>query len=237
VVLGQLALTEGRPQAALELLEPAWSLMLARGLGDLSLFPVAQNLGEALAALGRLDDAGAVAQALRECPACDNAWCRAMAARIDAMAAAARGDDAAAQAAFATALAAHADLPEPFEYARTLLLLGRAERSARRWGSARAALTDAVGRFDALGAARWSEQAAADLARLPGRRPADGTQLSAREHEIAALVAQGLANKEIAGRLHLSVSTVEANLSRAYAKLGVRSRTELAAWVASRESA
>jgi DNA-binding NarL/FixJ family response regulator len=48
-----------------------------------------------------------------------------------------------------------------------------------------------------------------------------------REREIAELVAAGLANKEIAMRLFVSLSTVEATLSRAYAKLGVRSRTEL----------
>jgi DNA-binding NarL/FixJ family response regulator len=41
-------------------------------------------------------------------------------------------------------------------------------------------------------------------------------------------VAEGLANKEVAARLFVSVRTVEANLSRVYAKLGVRSRTELA---------
>jgi DNA-binding CsgD family transcriptional regulator len=226
-VLGQIALTEDDPYRAVELLEPAFALMLERGLGDLSLFPVAQSLGEALVATSRVDDALAVVAALRSCRAGENAWCRAMAARCEALVASARGDYAAARVAFATALDAHAEFVEPFEYARTLLLLGRAERSARSWGAARAAFADALESFDALGAARWSERAAADLTRLPGRRPADGTALSLREREVAELAAAGLANKEIAARLYLSVSTVETNLSKAYSKLGVRSRAEL----------
>ncbi len=226
-VLGQIALTEDDPYLAVELLEPAFALMLERGLGDLSLFPVAQSLGEALVATSRVDDALAVVAALRSCRAGENAWCRAMAARCQALAASARGDHAAARVAFATALDAHTEFAEPFEYARTLLLLGRAERSARSWGAARAAFADALERFDALGAARWSERAAADLTRLPGRRPADATTLSLREREVAELAAAGLANKEIAARLYLSVSTVETNLSKAYSKLGVRSRAEL----------
>jgi DNA-binding CsgD family transcriptional regulator len=227
-VLGQVALTEGDPALAAELLEPAWALMIDRRLGDLSMFPVAQTLGEALVDVGRVDDALGVAAALRACRA-GNAWCRAMAARLEGLVASARRDHAWARASFAAAFEAHADFAEPFEHARTLLLLGRVERSARSWGAARAAFTDALERFDALGAARWSEKAAADLARLPGRRPADGTALTLREREVAELAATGLANKEIASRLYLSVSTVETNLSRAYAKLGVRSRTELAA--------
>jgi len=61
-----------------------------------------------------------------------------------------------------------------------------------------------------------------------GRRPAND-ELTAREREIGELVAGGLTNKEVAARLFVSVRTVEATLSRLYAKLGVRSRTELAA--------
>jgi len=53
--------------------------------------------------------------------------------------------------------------------------------------------------------------------------------LTAREREIAALVAQGQANKQVAAALFLSEKTIEHHLSRVYAKVGVRSRTELAA--------
>jgi DNA-binding NarL/FixJ family response regulator len=89
-------------------------------------------------------------------------------------------------------------------------------------------LTEALERFDALGAAVWAQRAGADLARLPGRRPGDRKVLTTREREIAELVAAGLSNKEVAARLFVSVHTVEANLSKVYAKLGVRSRAGLA---------
>jgi DNA-binding NarL/FixJ family response regulator len=189
---------------------------------------VAPDLAEALVAVGRPDDAQAVASTLRASPASARPWSRAMAARCEALVASARGDHAAARARIALALEAHLELPEPFEHARTLHIEGRVERSARNWGAARKALTEALERFDALGAARWSEKTAADLARLPGRRPANGQVLTTREREVAELVAGGLANKEVAARLLVSVRTVEANLSKVYAKLGVRSRTELA---------
>ncbi|HEV7868142.1 MAG TPA: response regulator transcription factor [Chthoniobacteraceae bacterium] len=52
--------------------------------------------------------------------------------------------------------------------------------------------------------------------------------LSRREIEILELLAQGLANKEIAARLTLSVETVRAHLRRIYEKLHVHSRTEAA---------
>jgi non-specific serine/threonine protein kinase len=66
------------------------------------------------------------------------------------------------------------------------------------------------------------------------RRPTSPTGLSAREVEIASLVADGLANKEIAARLHLSVRTVEVHVRHALAKLGLDNRTQLATWARDR---
>jgi DNA-binding NarL/FixJ family response regulator len=48
------------------------------------------------------------------------------------------------------------------------------------------------------------------------------------ERRVAELAADGLSNKEIAAALYIEVNTVEVHLARAYAKLGVRSRTQLA---------
>jgi DNA-binding CsgD family transcriptional regulator len=62
---------------------------------------------------------------------------------------------------------------------------------------------------------------------LAGTGAADA--LTAREREVAALAADRLTSREIAGRLFLSVRTVDNHLQRIYAKLGVRGRTELAA--------
>jgi DNA-binding NarL/FixJ family response regulator len=227
-VLGLIALTEDDGQEAVEALEPAWSLMLERGLGDLSLFPVAQVLGEALITLQRHDEAATIAERLKSAPSGAQPWCRAMAWRLEALLASASGDHAGARAAIAATLEIQSVLPEPFEHARSLHIRGKLERSARSWAAARAAFNDALELFDQLGAARWAEKVAADIARLPGRRSGSKTELTTREREVAELAAAGLANKEIAARLYVSVSTVEASLSKVYAKLGVRSRTQLA---------
>ena len=82
--------------------------------------------------------------------------------------------------------------------------------------------------FGRLGCLGWAELAAAELARVGGRRGASGGGLSPSEQRVAELVAGGLSNKEIAARLYVSPHTVETHLSSAYAKLGVRTRTQLA---------
>ncbi|WP_308284311.1 alpha/beta fold hydrolase [Phycicoccus mangrovi] len=54
--------------------------------------------------------------------------------------------------------------------------------------------------------------------------------LTPRQSEVAALVAQGLTNREVAQRLHLSERSVESHVERIRLRLGFRSRTQLAAW-------
>jgi DNA-binding CsgD family transcriptional regulator len=66
----------------------------------------------------------------------------------------------------------------------------------------------------------------------PRTTSADG--LSVREREVASLVAHGLSNKEIAGRLHLSVRTVESHIRHMLTKLGLVNRTQLANWMRQR---
>jgi predicted ATPase/DNA-binding CsgD family transcriptional regulator len=65
-------------------------------------------------------------------------------------------------------------------------------------------------------------------------RPASPAGLSARELEVAELIADGLANKAIAARLHLSVRTVESHVRHALTKLGLANRTQLATWARDR---
>ena len=81
------------------------------------------------------------------------------------------------------------------------------------------------------GARLWAEKARAELGRISGRRTSSD-ELTETEQRVAELAARGDTNKEIAARLYMGVSTVEAHLSRVYRKLGVRSRTELAGRVA-----
>ncbi len=79
--------------------------------------------------------------------------------------------------------------------------------------------------FAGLGAVTWAERAAAELRRVPLRRGSAG--LTATEQRVAGLAAAGLTNREIAARASISTKTVEANLTRVYAKLGVHSRAQL----------
>ncbi len=87
--------------------------------------------------------------------------------------------------------------------------------------------------FDRLGARPWAARARRELGRIGGRKAAADGALSATESEIVELVVAGRSNKEVAQALHLSPKTVEWNLSKVYRKLGVQSRTELAARQAS----
>ena len=100
-----------------------------------------------------------------------------------------------------------------------------ARRHAHTGLRAREAASDA--RADTLAAA--CEGATTPLLRRVG----DATPLTRREHEIAGLAARGRSDAEIAAALGVSVRTVESHLHRVYAKLGVRSRRDLAGVVAS----
>jgi non-specific serine/threonine protein kinase len=78
------------------------------------------------------------------------------------------------------------------------------------------------------------DQATALAFGLRRRRPASPDGLSAREAEVAQLVAEGLPNKTIAARLHLSVRTVEVHVRHILTKLGLENRTQLATWARER---
>ena len=80
--------------------------------------------------------------------------------------------------------------------------------------------------FEACGAAGWAEKARAELGTIGGRTRIEG--LTPAEGRIAALVAEGRTNREVAAALFLTEHTVATALTRVYRKLGVRSRTELA---------
>jgi DNA-binding NarL/FixJ family response regulator len=108
-----------------------------------------------------------------------------------------------------------------------LLSLGTAQRRAKRWADARRSFDDAIEAFIAVGTPLWIERARTELARVPGRAPTRGA-LTPTERQVAELVAEGRSNKEVAAVLFVTVKAVEANLSRVYSKLGVRSRSELA---------
>ena len=116
----------------------------------------------------------------------------------------------------------------PFERARTLLVYGSLLRARRQRARARQLLTEASAIFDQLGCVGWAERAQAELSQLGGRSAQSGS-LTPTELRIAALVARGRSNAEVANELFISAKTVEWNLSKIYKKLSVRSRAELTA--------
>ncbi|MCW2781718.1 MAG: two component transcriptional regulator, LuxR family [Marmoricola sp.] len=65
---------------------------------------------------------------------------------------------------------------------------------------------------------------------LPGQEPAPGEDLSTRELQVLRLVAQGLANKQIARRLEISERTVKVHLGNVFRRVGVSDRTSAAIW-------
>ncbi|MEW1955323.1 alpha/beta fold hydrolase [Terrabacter sp. NPDC080008] len=71
-----------------------------------------------------------------------------------------------------------------------------------------------------------------DLPALPPPVPSEGAVLTARQLEVARLVAGGLTNRDIAARLVLSERSVESHVDRIRARLGFRSRAQVAAWYA-----
>jgi DNA-binding CsgD family transcriptional regulator len=228
--LGFLEFSLGNDAAALEWFEPAVASFLQGNAGDPGLRHniVIPDAIEALAGLGRMAEAEELLAAWeRAGERFDRPRIHATAARCRALLEAARGDLDAAIAQAEAALNHHRKLPVPFERARTLIVLGTLHRRAKHKAAARAALTDALEILETVGVPLWAERARVELARIGGRATTDG--LTPTEGSVADLVAEGLSNKEVAAELFVSVRTVEANLTRIYAKLGIRSRTELAA--------
>jgi DNA-binding CsgD family transcriptional regulator len=108
-----------------------------------------------------------------------------------------------------------------------VVLLESAQRRAGERRAARETLEQALTEFDRLGASMWAERTRRELRRISGRA-ASRTELTATERRVAELVAEGMTNREVAAALYVTPRTVEGTLSRIYAKLGIRSRTELA---------
>lgn len=235
-VLGFLELSLGSAAEAHALLEPALAAQHAAGVREPAQRTFLPDDVEALVLLGRLDEAQALLEPFEErARRLDRQWPLATSARCRGLIAEAQNDLPRAMESFEHAAAVHQRLPMPFERARTLLALGAARRRAKQRRSARESLQAALTIFQELGASLWIDRAQAELSRIAGRAPSAGA-LTPTERRVAALVATGRTNREVAAALHISERTVEGNLSRVYGKLGVRSRTELASRYAVEET-
>jgi DNA-binding CsgD family transcriptional regulator len=156
-------------------------------------------------------------------------WASAVAARCAALTA----SDSDAELLWRQAIAAHEGDGRPFEQARTRLLYGEWLRRNQRRAGAREQLLAAAAAFARMGARRWQDRAEGEL-RAAGAGPAAVTaddplaRLTPQELQVVRLAAAGASNKQIGAQLFLSPRTVGFHLYRAFPKLGVTSREELA---------
>jgi DNA-binding CsgD family transcriptional regulator len=234
--LAIIALSEEDPAAAVTWLDPVVDQVEAIGVYE---WVIAMSIPDAIEALIATGD---IARAVRLTDSLENLgrmhdrpWALALSGRSRAWLSAADGDLEEAQAHAQQALIHHQRLQMPLELGRTTLVLGQLQRRRGERRAARETLSRAESTFDRLGASIWVEKARAEARRIGVRRAP--TELTANEQMVAELAREGLTNREIAARTFMSRRTVEANLSRAYAKLGVRSRTELAGRMTNREPA
>jgi DNA-binding CsgD family transcriptional regulator len=226
-VLGLVARWSGDSFAAEEWFEGADRRAAELGWGEPSVRWWTGDQVELLLELGRLEDAVRVldvweadaARVARE-------WVLAHVTRCRGLVSAAQGEVDRAGSLLGRAVAQHEAVGDPYGSARALLGLGIIRRRARQKRSAREAIQGSLEGFDQLGAATWVEKARSELGRIGGRRRDEG--LTPAERRVAALVAEGRTNREVAAALFVTERTVASHLSHVYAKLGVRSRTELA---------
>jgi DNA-binding CsgD family transcriptional regulator len=189
---------------------------------------IAADAVEAFALAGSTDEAEALLAEVT--PLARDVAAAAAMARCRGAIAAARQDLAGARAELLAAIGSD-DLP-PLDRGRALLLLGAVQRRQKQRAEARATLTKAMTIFTDIDAPLWRARASDELSRIGGRPPGP-EDLTETERRVADLVARGLSNREVAAALFVTVRAVESTLTKTYAKLGVRSRTELASRIRS----
>jgi len=206
---------------------------------------------------GRRAEAGGALERLRALrERADTAPLRAAAELAGGLVAAADGESAEALRRLEDAVAAYEAMPAPFEASRARLDLARCLLATSRHGIAAQDARAALECFERLGAAREAFRARrlvdeitaissgtarptagavpamAPVAGVSASRSALAADLTARELEVLRLVAQGLGDKEIAERLHLSGHTVHRHVSNIRTKLSLPSRAAAVAWAA-----
>jgi DNA-binding CsgD family transcriptional regulator len=225
--IGICEMWNGHPAAALSYFLEAENVSDARGLDEANNRWWRSEYVEALLQAGRIDDAQLLLDDWEAAPtSISRDRVLAQLTRCRGLIVAARGDLAASAQLLEEAASLHDAANDRFGQARSFLSLGIVRRRARQKRTAHVALAAALAGFETLGAMSWVEATRAERGRIGGRERMQG--LSPSEFKVAELVAGGLTNREVAAALFLGETTVASHLKAIYAKLGVRSRTELA---------
>lgn len=195
------------------------------------------ELVEAASRLGRTEEAARSARVIVElAEAAGTEWALGTAALMTAQV----SPDSDAEAHYREALVRLGATGADLELARTHLLFGEWLARVGRVADARQYLRQAHDLLTRIGAAGYVERARRGLtdvgapvdAAAPDAAPGAAATLTPQEAQIARLAADGLTNPEIGAQLYLSAHTVEWHLRKVFAKLGVRSRKDIAAVLA-----
>jgi DNA-binding CsgD family transcriptional regulator len=223
--------------AAATILQRLWS---DRSSNDQVLSSVRQwdaDLVEVLVRQGRFTEATEVASRLDDARADVTPWQRAIQKRCAALVSAGIGRTATAAGLDAAMESAEifVTIGAPFEQARSYLVVGELQDELGYCSDAAAHFEWAARTFAALGAVPWKRRARHGSRTHPRLAvpiaPAWDRLLTDQERAIADAVVSGLSNVEAASRLFVSTKTIETHLTHIYRKLGLTSRTQLAAYV------
>ncbi len=226
-VLGLVERWSGSRSEAMGWLDKAELQAVAFRWGEPSVRWWTADYAELLLEDGRIDDAVRIVDVWEaDAARVAREWVLAHVTRCRGLVAAVEGDVDRADGLLDRAVVQHEAVGDPFGRARALLGLGIVRRRARKKREALEMIQAALDGFQELGAATWVEKTRSELGRIGGRRREEG--LTPAERRVAALVAEGRTNREVAAALFVTERTVASHLSHVYAKLGVRSRTELA---------
>ncbi len=241
LVLGQALLRSGDAEGARDALSRIRTIERAQGVADPTINRWQPELGSALVLLGELDEARALLDETRTAleGRSGTAGVGAVLDRVEGELLMATGDLEEVTGLLERSAEVTARTGMWVEHGRTLVVRAHLERRRRRAAAARAFLQTALALFVRLHALAWAEQVRRELDPEPAGRgvPVPGLdRLTDAEGRVARAVAAGASNRQIAEQMFLSVKTVEATLTRIYRKLGVRSRTQLAATLAPRVS-
>lgn len=228
---GQIAEAEADYPAIRRVLDPLTALNSGTVLHEPGLWPWIDLLAAALVVDNQLDTADALLRRHEErARGHRSAIARLRTARGRLLGA--RGDLPAAREAFDEALALLDGLPLRYDLARARFAYGQTLRRAGKRRDADAMISAARELYLSLGAQTFAQRCEREL-KAGGlhqlRGPSAHVELTPQEEAVTSLVAQGLSNREVAAELYISPKTVQYHLTRIYAKLGVRSRAELAA--------